>query len=1181
VRALLLAAQAAGALVFAGVVAVGLLYVRLMHGPIALDFLARQIETGIAAEFAGTAVRVDSVALGLNENGLLQFELKNVRVSNERGEPLVTAPSAAISLSRGALFRGRVAVETIDLMAARLLLFYSEDGTLSLKFSGAATGGDGDQAGQSGLRGSVGAPAPAASGDGDGALGRIDLVKALSEASASARRKEHASAYLRGVGLRSAIVIIDNGGRRSIWRVPEFDLDLDHARRRSHISGRAKIESFAGPWELKFKSYEHIRNKALNLAVSVRALVPRGLARILPQLVALEGIDVPVSGDAQLEISTGGEVLSGKIEIQVAQGRLSVPGLMQAPVRVDSGRLELAYDGAASRFEIAPSTIAWGGSQVQFAGAIRHAPHATDGHGWALDIQAISGSVAADVTGEPALPIDQLAIQGFLAPDRGRMVLEKFLLRAGGTQVDAFGDVSALGEAVKARLEARIGPMTAEVFKTLWPSWAAPQTRSWVVERLVRGELRGGTFKMAHGFGPPTAAGGGDRLALALEGADLELALMPGWPGLEMPRGLLRVEGRMVEFAAPEGSMTAADGRKLALKGSFTVDMDEPLPRHGHVAVRGHGSPSLLLEMLDRETQRAWREAGVALTGGDGKAEGSLKIKLPLVPQLQFRDARTEGRLRISDAKVRQISGPLEAQGVNLVIDMTPTAMEAKGDLLIKGVPAKVSWQHVHGAAAHKQPPLRIAASLDGSERTQLGLDVNEMVQGVVAVEVTVGRDAQGGHQVHVHADLVNASLTLEGLGWHKPVGQACTFEFDLAKGAAYPTELHNVKLRGESVAIAGWMGAGQDLQVKEFRFPQFSLNIVTSFEAHGKLRPDNVWEVTARGPRYDGRELFQSFFDIRLAVDKGGKHRPGLDLRAEIDTVLGFYETSMRSVHVTMQKRAGKMVQLDARGLLAGNKPFEATVRREPSRPRALVAKAADAGQMFRLVGFYPHAVGGEMALEVNLEGQGAAERTGLLTASRFYVLGDAVTVKTDGAPNRRRSRKGSNELREKFEFTSLRAPFEVGHGQFVLKDAAIEGPLVSANMRGKIDFRTRRLQVGGTFTPLSTLNKLPIFTDVPLVGDLVTGPRRDGVFAVTYALQGGLENPQLVFNPFSGIMPGITREFMQITPEDPQVVPRGKQGGRGEGGARSSSSPPSGPGADDEAEGPADAARPARRKK
>ena len=86
-------------------------------------------------------------------------------------------------------------------------------------------------------------------------------------------------------------------------------------------------------------------------------------------------------------------------------------------------------------------------------------------------------------------------------------------------------------------------------------------------------------------------------------------------------------------------------------------------------------------------------------------------------------------------------------------------------------------------------------------------------------------------------------------------------------------------------------MGAGSDFRVKEFRFPQFSLNVVTNFEAHGKLRADNVWEVHAKGPVYDGKDLFQSFFDVTFAPDKGAKQRPGVDLRAEIDTVVGFYE--------------------------------------------------------------------------------------------------------------------------------------------------------------------------------------------------------------------------------------------------------------------------------------------------
>ena len=1143
-----------GAAVFAAVVAVGLLYVRLLHGPIALDFLAPTFESGIADELAGTGVRIETVALRLNDTGLLQFELGNVRVTDANGEPLVMAPSAAISLSRRAMLRGRLAVESLDLLSARLTLFYSDEGTLALKFSPAPNAAAN---GSPVLRGTASQPPGAATQDADWTLGRIDLVKALSEASARARRREHASAYLREIGLRSATVIVDNGARKSVWRVPEFDLDLDHRRSRSSIAGRAKIESLAGPWEINFRTREHANAKALNLAVSVQGLVPRGLARSFPQLVGLEGLDVPLWGEAQLEVASTGEILAGKIVVDAAPGKVALPWLAAAPMGIDGVHMELSYSGATRRFEIAPSVLTWGDSRLQFAGSIVHASQGTDGPGWHFDIKSTEGWLAAEPPDLQRLPIDQLALRGFLGLDQGRIVLSQFLLKAGGAEISAQGDVSDVAGALKGQLDAKIGPMSAATFKTLWPSWVTPATRGWVSRRLVRGNLLAGHFKVVHGAGPTNAdwapVGSGDRVSLTLEGTNLELALVEGWPALEIPRGLLRLEGRAVEFTVPEANMVASDGRKLSLKGTFAVDLDEPLPRTGHLALRGQGPLAVAFEMLDQSTLRSLQSAGLTLAGIDGKLDANVNAKIQLTPQMQPRDAVVEGKVRVSDGRVRNALGSLDAQGVNLLVDVSATAAEGKADFLLKGVPAKLSWQRVFGAPADRQPPLRITASLYNNERTQLGLDLNDIVQGEVGVEVVVVHDAHGERDVHVRADLVNAELFLESLAWHKPKGRPSLFEFDLAKGSVYATELRNVKLVGDNVAIAGWMGAGSDFRIKEFRFPQFSVNVVTSLEAHGKLRADNVWEVTAKGPTYDGKDLFQSFFDINVAPDKGTKGRPGLDLRAEIDTVVGFYEASLRGVKVSMQKRAGKMTQLDARGMLPGNKQFEASLRQEQGRPRLLNARSADAGQMFKLVGFYPHAVGGDMNLDVNLDGQGVAERTGLLTATRFHVLGDAVSVQN--LPNETAAAARRNVVRERFEFDTLRAPFSVGHGQFVLHNASIQGPLVSATMLGKLDFRTRVLQVGGTFTPLSTLNK--IFSEMPLVGDILTGPKREGVFAMTYALQGGLENPQLIVNPFSAITPGITRELMQITPSDPRIVPGKQPGGRNDKGARSSNSP------------------------
>ena len=103
---------------------------------------------------------------------------------------------------------------------------------------------------------------------------------------------------------------------------------------------------------------------------------------------------------------------------------------------------------------------------------------------------------------------------------------------------------------------------------------------------------------------------------------------------------------------------------------------------------------------------------------------------------------------------------------------------------------------------------------------------------------------------------------------------------------------------------------------------------------------------------------------------DRDSKVRPGLDLRAEIDTVVGYNDGALRNVKVWLQKRNNKLTALDARGVLEGNKAFAAVLRPEPGQARRLRAEANDAGQLFKLVGFYHSAVGGGVNLEVNLDG-------------------------------------------------------------------------------------------------------------------------------------------------------------------------------------------------------------------
>ena len=1150
-----------GIVAFAGAVLAGLLYVRLLHGPISVAFLTQPIERAIVEEMSGLRVAIEGVDLRVAEGGQVEFELKNVRVTDSGGVPLVIAPSASVSLSRKALLRARIAPESVELISPRLSLFYSDDGVLALKFAPPTVPSESERAKLPSGRGSPETlPGSGAPVEADGALGRIDLVKVLSESSARARRREHAGAYLREIGLRSATVVIDQGGRQSIWRVAELGVDLDHRRSRSQIAGRAKVESAAGPFALNFRTFEQVATNTLQLAVSIQGLVPRGLARTLPPLAVLEGLDVPVWGDARLDLSNTGEILSGTISIDAAPGQVLLPWLTATPIKIDGGHLSLSYSRAARRFDLAPSVLVWGDSRMQFTGNIAHTQQGPDGPGWAFELKSAGGWLGAEPPLLQRLAIDDWSARGFASPERGRVVLSHFQLRAGGAEVSAEGDVTDMAGAMKARLDGKIGPMPLSIFKTLWPAPLAPRTRDWVVKRVVRGWLQGGSFRLATDTG---ATGSGwaatptpERASLTLQGANLGFNIVDSWPVLEVPRALLRLDEATLEMTVPEASFAVADGRRLGLKGTFTVDMKEPLPRTGHIAFRGQGPLSVALEMLDGEPFQLLQKGGLNPAGIEGKVDAQLAVALPLGRPLEPRDLKIEGRTRITEARLGHVLGPYEVHGGNIVLDMTPTAAEAKGEMLVNGVVAKASWQHVLGAPADKQPPLRITTVLDNSYRTQLGLDINDLVQGDVGVEVTVGRDGHGERRVHLRADLVNAELLLDSVAWHKPKGKPSTFEFDVIKGgSSHPIELMNVRLVGDDVAIEGWMGIGADNRVKEFRFPNFSLNVVTSLETHGKMRPDGIWEVTAKGPTYDGRDLFRAFFDVGK-FDQGAKVRPGLDLRAEVETVVGYSDTTLRKVRMTLQKRANKLTGLDVRGILEGGKPFVAILQPEPGKPRRLRAESLDAGQLFKLVGFYPNAVGGLMTLDVNLDGDGPAERVGTLWARDFLILGDPIIAEVlqnaDGS-----SQPGSRRtvMREQFEFEIMRVPFEVGHGQFVMHEAALRGVLVSAHMSGKVDFRRQSLDIGGTYVPMSGLMRVP--AEIPIFGPLLTGPRGEGLFGITFGIKGSMERPQVIVNPLSLITPGIFREVFQMAPEDLRIIPRERPAAPRKDGSRASSAP------------------------
>lgn len=1145
-RALSILARTVIPIVLLAALAIGIGYVRLLNGPISLKVLADPLARSLSDELAAYDVTVEDAIVRLTPEGMLEFRLKNVRLFDIDKQPLAIAPLAAVSLSSSALWTGRIAPERVVLIEPRMLV---------LMGGGGGASGDRAPAGES-----AGAPAVTEG------MGRLDLARVLARANAQTRKSRDGASYLKAIGVRQATFILDHSGRQSVWRVPEANIDLEHKKRRSVIEATALIYSKKGPWRLSVRTEDAEKSRSLAVKIYVDDMMPSAIAEAVGNAAFLRGVDVPLSGELEGELDTDGVIEKLTAQFDVGRGRVVLDEETGGGLSVDAGTLALGYQREQGRIELKPSRLANGDSHIVITGQATPAPAAAGAaqNVWSFRITGQEGVVAAADLGVPAIKLDTVVLGGRVDIASSQFELSEGRVKGGGADVSVKG-AAAGDETVPARLEIGFGAVPLDTLKALWPPAVAPEARAWVGKHVVKARVTQGTIRLEADRGAAGKAGKGPRVSLAVEASDGAVVPLDTLPPIEAPRVLVRLEGRQFEIAVPEGSV-GQGARRVALRGGrfavADVAAEHPV---GEASFRLLGPLSGVLAVLDREPIVLGRQLGSSFEGVEGKVDGQVKILIPLERDVQARDVGFDGKVRVTEARGKGLVGGLDVTGATLNVELAEEAIDIKGDMLVQGVATKIAAQHILRAPSEKQPPIRLNAMLDAADRNQLGLDVGHIVAGETPVEVTVTRGAKGELLPRLRADLTAAELMIEPLAWSKAPGRPATLQLDIAKGTKYKTELQSVRLVGEDIAVEGWMGLDGANRLREFVFPDFSINVVSRLEMRGELKPDNVWDIRVKGQTFDGRQFFRSLFSVGRLSERpparGGKPAAGVDVRAEIDTVLGHSEVSLKGLKLSASKRGDKLTALVARGTLDGGAALDVGVQQAANDARRLVAISDDAGQVFKLIGFYPNAQGGRMRLSVNLDGKGPAEKTGMLEVASFRILGDPVVAEVLSA---REDTAGTapkqRVVRQVIDFDSMRAPFAVGHGQFVLDDAELRGPLFGGSLRGKADFRSQTVSLAGTYSPLQGLNAAVAV--IPMLGQLLTGPRGEGVLAVTFAVQGPMVRPQVLINPLSLFTPGFLREITQISNPSTQVVPRAEAPAARPGAAAQSASQPVRPG-------------------
>lgn len=1042
------------------------------------EWVRDRVESRLEANLGGLQIEFGDVEMVISQGWRPRAALRDVRVSDADGRPIVSLSDVTAALAMRPLLEGQIQPKFIALSGAFITLRRDAEGVLSLAFDG-----------------------------GDAQYGEETGLAALLE-QMEAVFKQPQMAALTQVTADQLNLRYEDAVSGQAWTLDGGALRLTREQDMLRVGGNLTLlggRDFASSIELNYAS--EIGDAAASVGLILTDVPARDIASQAVALSWLEPLRAPLSGALRASILGDGSFGPLNATLQIGTGVLQ-PTDQTRPIPFDAARAYFTYLPDEQVLEFDEISVS--------------SPWVTGTAEGSTFLDGIEDGLLTGLIGQLRLTETQLnpagaypepiAINQTLADFK--LELDPFTLTVGelvildqGSELRLEGDLSASETGWLVAVDGDMDALTPERLVALWPPAAIPKTRSWIERNLTGGTLTDVNVALRVG------AGGRPDIYLDFDYDNAQVQFMRTMPPITGAKGHASLVGNRFVTTATEGEVIAEEGGAVNVAGTSFIIPDTSIRRAAPSVVRlqGRGSITSVLSLLNRPPLKALEGPGLPVTVADGTAVFQGNLAVPLKNRVTFDEVSffVEGLAR-NVASSLLVPGQF-AQAPTLAISATESGIEIAGDGLISDVPFSASWRQVFG-----QPGA--GSRLDGTiALSQLTLDAFNIgippgvVTGTGVGEITLDLTQDAPPELALTSDLTGLALNIPELGWTKAPQQsgALTMKATLSQPAVLP----ELQLSAPGLAISGSVRGSPDggmevAEVSRLRRGDW-LDVQARFEGRG---PNSGPAIRVLGGELDlRRATFES-------GNRGTLPPPGRDaLVVQLDRLQITDTIALSGFQGDFALRGGLAGEF--RGAVNGGTAVTGVVVPDGARS-AVRVKSDDAGGVFRDARLLRQAYGGEFDMTLRpvgepgtFEGILSVAETSVRDAPAIAAILNAISIvglltEISG---------------QGIFFNEVAARFQLSPSQVTLYESRATGPSMGLSMDGIYDVPNAQMDMRGVITPVYLLNQ---------IGGLFAPRRGEGLFGFNYTLTGSAQDPQVGVNPLSGLTPGVLRDIFRSQP-------------------------------------------------
>ncbi|MGD8325489.1 MAG: AsmA-like C-terminal domain-containing protein [Sphingomonadales bacterium] len=677
------------------------------------------------------------------------------------------------------------------------------------------------------------------------------------------------------------------------------------------------------------------------------------------------------------------------------------------------------------------------------------------------------------------------------------------------------------------QLEGRLDGLDANSLKYYWPIGVAEGGLTWIKDNIEQGRLPNGRLN----FGVTPAMWGGtlpsDALQFSFDIEDLTAHYNRPMPPLTRAygQGLLTLDQLV---------LTINEGLLAGLSISESEIIIAPFsqgPQIADVDLKFNGPITNVLLVLDSEPLGYISEFGLDPKTISGKADAQLLLSIPLLKDLKIEEVQFDGSVEGNDIALAKILGEnnLENGRANFKVDSN--GLRTVGIIEYQTIEAAIDWYEDFTGNVEHPTKAKVEFTLDDKQLKDLGIDAGSRFKGEVFTTIEIeGQGAEVARGTWT-SDLRQATLYEPVLNWRKPLGVE----------ASFTSALHVMNGKA-SLIDAQLMGAGLNAQF-DFSVNDQGMVLSANTIKYGAndfsfvaQREGDRWALDMSGASLDIGPVLKTLYEAGEEEDESEQTTtPWPDIRSHVnlDRLVMANETYLEKAQASLTVAEDHITQLSLSGLLNGTADFNLGLNEAGENTRQLTLTSTDAGLAAKGLDLFTEGRGGKLNVDAEIRGrQDEIEIDGLGEMQDFRLTKAPVLARILSIA----SLTGIADLARdgRINFRNAKVPFTLRDGIFNIDEASANGPAIGLTMNGQFVQSLKQANLSGVIVPAYGFNS--ILNKVPLIGNILTGGKNQGIIAINYGITGPLTDPELSVNPASMLAPGILRRI--FSSGKPKVV-------------------------------------------